>query len=301
MNKFLKLWNDFWFSKYDPLPASLFRISLGVLMFVFYIANFPSWERFYAMDGMSSLSQADLLTKNWWSIFSYTEGVIPIKAYWWIGTISTITFTIGFQTRLSTIILYVIQTSMNNRDWFVVNGEDHIFRMVLFYSMFAPLNYYFSIDNLLKKKRELPTIWAIRAMQINIAMIYFVNVPNKLGDDFAWINGEAIYWTMVNNMWGSRLPHPEIFAMWDCLLSKIASYGTLLVEGLFPYLVWFKSTKFYVLIPLTLLHIGIAFVIPNVTFFTLSMVCAFWVFVPPEVVRKIINKLLPQKFVASYI
>ena len=297
MNFLLKKWDEFWFGKFDPVSASVFRISLGILMIIFYIANFPNWERFYAVDGMASLDPKTVLSTNWWSIFSWTEGLFPVKVYWWIGFFSTIAFTLGFQTRIATIILYVLQTSMNMRDWVVINGEDHIFRMILFYGCFAPLNHSFSLDNFFRKKklekkglsdnRELPLIWPIRLMQINIALIYVINVPNKLTDDFAWINGEAIYWTMVNNMWSHQI-FTEYFYKWDCLLSKIFAYGTILVEGLFPILVWIRETKLLSIAAITFLHLGITFLIPNVTFFTLAMICLFWVYVPSEVTWKII-------------
>ena len=300
MDFLLKKWDEFWFSRFDPASASMFRIFLGALMFVFYIANFPNWERFYAVDGMVSLDPKTLLSTNWWTIFSWTEGIVPIKAYWWLGLFSTVAFTLGFQTRLATIILYILQTSMNSRDWFVINGEDHIFRMILFYSCFAPLNFSFSLDSHFRKKnlerkglsddKELPFIWPIRMMQINIILIYIINVPNKLTDDVAWISGEAIYWTAVNNMWSHQI-FTEYFYKWDCLLSKIATYGTVLVEGLFPLLVWIRQTKLISIIALTLLHLGVAVFIPNVTFFTLSMICLFWIFVPPDITRKIIRKL----------
>lgn len=308
MNFLLKKWDEFWFSRFDPVSVSMFRICLGILMIMFYIANFPNWERFYAVDGMNSLDPKNLLSVNWWSIFSWTEGILPIKFYWWLGFLSTIAFTLGFQTRVVTILLYVLQTSMNMRDWFVINGEDHIFRMILFYSCFAPLNHSLSVDNYLRKKkfekkglndnRDLPLIWPIRLMQINILLIYVINVPNKLTDDVAWINGEAIYWTMANNMWSHQM-FTEYFYKWDCLLSKIFSYGTILIEGLFPILIWIRETKLLILLAITSLHIGVALIIPNVTFFTLSMVCLFWVFMPPEITWKIIHKGLPRQLFMS--
>ena len=304
MENLIKVWDKFWFSRFDPVSVSIYRILLGFLMFIFYLASYTNWERFYAYNGIFSLDPNTLTTMDWWSIFSYTEKYVPVKLFWWVGCISTIAFTAGYKTRLATVILFILQSSMNSRDSIAVNGEDLIFRMVLFYSCFSPLGYCLSVDSYLKKKSgkvlntvsELPLIWAVRSMQINIAMIYLVNIPNKLTDDFAWINGEAIYWTMANNMW-SREIFTDWFYKWNCLLSKIASYGTLFVEGSFPFLVCIQSTKLFSVISLMLLHIGITFLIPNVTFFTLSMVCALWVFIPPEITRKILLKANLAKFI----
>ena len=41
---------------------------------------------------------------------------------------------------------------------------------------------------------------------------------------------------------------------------------------------------------ITCLQIGIAILIPNVTFFTLAMVCAFWVYVPAANIRRWMEK-----------
>lgn len=302
MNGLLNFWNKFFFGSFDPFSVSIFRIFLGTLMFVFYIANFPNWERFYAPEGLSWLNPETLTTERWWSIFSWTHGTIPIKTFWWVGFFSTVAFTMGFQTRLATIFLYIIQSSMNTTGWVVVNGEDSIFRMFLLYSCFAPLNFTFSLDSYLKRKRlekkgikyepNLPLIWPIRLLQINFALVYLVNIPNKLTDDFAWINGTALYWTVANDMWSRGKHIVPFFYMWDCLVSKIATYSTLVIEGTFPFLVCFGATKLYAIAALAMLHIGIAILNTNVTFFTLSMVCGLWVFVPAEVTQKIFSKAI---------
>ena len=304
MKNILKLWDRFLFSRFDPLSVSFFRISLGLLMFVMFIANYPNWERFYGSDGIISLNDMDLPKRiqDWWCAFYWTEGKIPIIVYWWIGIISTITFTIGWQTRISTIILYVLQTSMIHRNLLIVNGDDLVFRMLLFYSCFAPLNHCLSVDSWLSKRKsgglgtkELPLIWPVRLMQINIALIYVISLPYKVFDDPAWLNGEAIYWTVTSSMW-SQCPFPELFYKCDCLLSKIFTWGTILIEGSFPILVWFEKTKLIVVALVTSLHLGIAFMVPNVAFFTLSMVCSFWVFVPGEMLREFFSKKVGKYF-----
>jgi len=63
------------------------------------------------------------------------------------------------------------------------------------------------------------------------------------------------------------------------------TYGSILVEGLFPILVWFPKTKLYSIAAITSFHLGIALCLQNVTFFSLAMVCSFWVFVPSSSIR----------------
>ena len=287
MKPFSKHWNDFWFSKAELLPVSIFRICFGLLLCIIFIAYLPNWERFYDSSGIISLHDKSIPHyQNPMSVFYLTEGKIPVIVWWFIGFISAICFTIGFKTRIFTIILYILYTSMINRNYFIVFGEDNVIRMLLFYSCFAPLNYRLSIDSNLdrKLKRKEPDIWPIRLMQINIVLIYFFSTPCKLLYDPSWVNGTAIYWTVASNNW-SRFPCPDLFYKCGGILTKLFSYGALFIEFSFPILVWFKNTRLITLLLISAMHIGIGILIPNVMFFTTVMLCSFWVFVPENVLK----------------
>ncbi|MSR82771.1 MAG: hypothetical protein EXS58_07580 [Candidatus Latescibacteria bacterium] len=62
----------------------------------------------------------------------------------------------------------------------------------------------------------MPIIWAVRAMQVNFALIYAISLPHRLVDDISWWNGDALYYTIANDMW-RRWPWPEAF----CLLGGL--------------------------------------------------------------------------------
>ncbi len=292
MKSLLKYWNNFWFSKAELLPVSIFRICFGILLCVMFIAYLPNWERFYDINGIISLQDKNIPHyQNPLSIFYLTDGKIPVIFWWFFGFISSIAFTIGFKTRFFTIVLYILYTSMMNRNYFIVYGEDNVIRMLLFYSCFAPLEYRLSIDSNLnwKMKNKATDIWPIRLMQINIALIYFFSTPCKLLYDPSWVHGEAIYWTVASNNW-SRFPYPDLFYKWGGILTKLFSYGALAIEFSFPILIWFKRTKLIALFLICALHVGIGLMIPSVTFFTTVMLCSFWVFVPEKILYSVLDK-----------
>jgi hypothetical protein len=266
--------------------VGIFRIFLGALICAFYLALYPNWERFYAADGVVSLNLFPNPLDGW-ALFHWTEPNLPIRAYWWLGMAAALLFTLGWQTRLCTVVLFVMESSLLNRSLPAMNGEDVAFRMMLFYGMFAPLGHRLSLDSFLKRRkgdesrRPLPAIWAVRALQINFALIYAISLPYKLADDVVWWNGEAVYWIIANPTWG-RWPWPGFFYGLDELLSKLMTFGTLLVEGAFVVLVWFDRFRLHLIAAAALLHIGIAFLLSGATFFTLAMACGLWVFVPGE-------------------
>ena len=289
VQRFFRWWNSFWFESFDPLSLGVFRIFLGSLIAVFYIALYPNWERYYAADGITSLGQfanAD----DAWTLFHWTESTLPIGIFWWIGLGAAISFTLGWKTRWCTALLLALESSLLNRSLPAMNGEDVAFRMLLFWGLFAPLGHRLSLDSYLGKRkgqwhrRELPTIWAVRAMQVNFALIYAISLPHKMVDDVSWWNGDALYYTIANDMW-RRWPWPAAFYLFEGLLSKIFTYGTIISEAAFVLLVWFSRPRLYVIGVAAALHLGIAFMLKGATFFTLSMVCGLWVVVPAGTTR----------------
>lgn len=277
------------FSTFDPFSVGLFRASLGALYVAFLLVSGPNWNRFYAPDGVNGLHYHDRTL----SLLHLTAGFLPVSVYWWLGLAAALALTVGFCSRTAAALVYVLETSLIQTAPQVVNGEDLVFRMVLFWAIFMPLGHCLSVDAWLRAKRGLPalpppTIWATRGLQANVALIYLVSQPNKLLDDPAWRDGSAIYLSMASNMW-CRFPWPRLFYG---PLSQLATWGSLCVELAFPLGVWFRRTRPYVLAAITLLHVGIAFMLANVTFFNLAMIVTFWIYLPGETTRAWFDKIL---------
>jgi hypothetical protein len=78
-------------------------------------------------------------------------------------------------------------------------------------------------------------------------------------------------------MWGPN-QYPWLTLVWDGWLRKALTFGTVFIEAYFPLAVWFRKTRLFAIIGISSLHLGIALLIPNVTYFTLAMVCCFAAF-----------------------
>lgn len=275
-------WNPFWFTRLDARPLALFRISTGLLTLLMFLCMYPNWSRFFAADGMISLTSADFINprvNGYLGLFYWTEGWIPIETFWLVGILFTVLFTLGLKTRWATVGLLVMIHAMIYRNPYIVNGEEVVWRMVLLYSLFIDLGATWSLDAWLRSRRGFEPrstvfAWPVRMMQINIALIYAISLPYKFAQDPGWVTGDAFHWTVASDMWGPS-SMPWITLAFGGLLRKLITFGTVLVEGAFPLLVWFEKYRRWVLLPIACLHLGIAMMIPNVTFFTLSMVGVF--------------------------
>ncbi len=281
MKTLFKIWNNFFFSKFDPVSASIFRILLGITISLMFIAEFPDWERFYSSDGVLSLNE-ELYKPPFYkqSIFFLFEKFLPVRYLWYLGFIFSITFTIGLFTKFSTIFLYVFFISKTHFNPLVGAGYDHLIVVLLFYSCFTSLNYYLSFDNILNKKRkEFPLVWPIRLIQISIMLIYITTGLYKIVSDPAWLNGEAAYWTIVQNIWGRSNIFP-LLGYKILFFSKIATYFTLLVELLFPVFVCIPATRLFAILTAIFFHLMLIIFMNYVDFFQLSMIAALLLFVP---------------------
>jgi hypothetical protein len=281
-----RAWDQFWFAPLDALPAALFRISIGTLLTLAFLASAANWHRFYGADGMLSLGDPTIspVPQGWWSVFYWTDGVLPVGAYWGAGTLAAVAFTVGWHTRLAAVLLFVLQASMVHRNPMAVNGEDLVFRMLLFYSCFAALGTTWSLD-----ARRRPGAggraerWPIRLMQLNLALIYLVSQPYKIASDPTWVSGDAMYYVMINRTW-SRFPWPALY--YHPWVAYPSTWGSLLIEIALPIGVWIPRLRRWVVLAAGALHVVIAVALQNVTFFTLAMTASFWVFLTSEDLRR---------------
>ena len=287
-----RTWDRIWFGTHDALPLDLLRISMGALLAFFFIALYQSWEPYYSPRGIPSLNEPYGLTSlPWsWNLFILTEGIIPMRAFWWMALLASVSLTVGWNTRSALLALYAIQTSMANSNWTVTTGEDYVFNLFYLYAFFGQLDTYLSLDRWLKERKggQMPprtpvAIWPARLMQVHVALIYAFSVVKKLHSGVGWWNGEILYWVLLGNMW-SRWPWPEL--LYGGLLSKLATYGTLAFEILFPIFIWFRWARPWLLVSGVFFQLGIAFFIQHATVFTLSMICLLWVYVPAETIRR---------------
>jgi len=139
--KLSRTWCDFWFSEFDPEPLGLMRISMGFLILGCFLCLRASWWTYYNDLGIPFFGTPGTVveSEDVWSIFYWTRGFISVEFFWWFGVLDSVCFTLGWQTRVWTPSLYILLSSMIHRNRMVVNGEDLVLRMMLFYSIFLPL------------------------------------------------------------------------------------------------------------------------------------------------------------------
>ena len=297
--------NDrFWFRKQSTLTLGLFRIAFGIFILLMIASSFPNWERFYGASGAYPLPDFIDASGGFWgaassSVLALSASPLLLWSVFGMGVFASACFALGLYTRLSTLISFIIWGSIYHRNFILINGQDQVVMMLLFFCCFAPLGNSLSIDNILRNKyhpstsrlsyrtRQLKSVWSWRLMQVSITLIYFFSGPSKFLDGVEWRDGTAIYYVSLSDRW---FRFNQVDFLHNEILSVYFTYGALLIECLFPLLIWFRKTRLLMLSLIALLHASIVVLMSEyVLHFNIVMLISFILFLPTRTTQKLID------------
>ena len=120
-------------------------------------------------------------------------------------------------------------------------------------------------------------------MQIQMATLFFYSAIAKLqGDD--WWSGDAVWTVFITN------EHYNSFALdlfahhyW---LVNVATYGTILIELAYTFLIWQRSTRPFMLVDAFILHLMFALLM-GLYYFSFIMMMGHMSFVRPEWIARL--------------
>lgn len=300
--KIIEAWDRFWFAPQAPDTFCLYRIFFGFFVFLLLCLNFPNVERFYGPQGiidhsyfLTMLDKMSWQTSHRFSLLSISSSVTFVWLLYWIGILSAITFAVGYKTRASNIILFVVFTSFFHRNPYLLNGQENLGNLLLFLGCFTPMGHSYSLDARIRKARmasaqagsaqdsELVSVWAWRLMQISLTLMYFLGGVTKLYDP-VWRDGSALYFLSLDDEW-FRFPDTDF--LHNETLGYLQTYGALAIECAFPILVWIPRLKLAALCAYWFLHLGIMLLLGQaIAIFNFFLIGTLTLFLPPQTTRK---------------
>lgn len=300
---FINGWDRFFYSKTDATALCLFRIFLGFCLFLNGISLVEDFHAWFGVGDDSLLPVLDSfrlysdLRINVFKIMSPTETTAWFIL--WTYILASIGVMVGFKTRISTIISFVLLVSLQNRNYAILNSGDTLLRCMLFLMMFAPAHVKYSFDAYWMDKKGAPysseiPIFTIRLMQLQFSLVYLATTLFKL-KGYDWVDGTAVYYTsrLINFQ---RFVLPIVFDFPS--LVKFFTWSALFIEFAMGTLVWVKELRPWVLLSGILLHLGIE-ISMSIGFFEWVMIAAYILFLEPKEVfwfKERFLRLLPNRF-----
>jgi hypothetical protein len=171
---------------------------------------------------------------------------------------ATVLLLVGFATRWSAVLVWLLSTSFAHINTFIDNSGDTVRGIILFYLMLCPCGAAWSLDDWLARRRGLHrgvihvSPWPLRLLFIQMIFIYWMNGLYKVvGSD--WPQGASYYYVMcdlaVTRFSFAQLPLPY-WLTWG--LTELVLFW----EVTFPLWMPFRRTRVAALCLGALFHLG---------------------------------------------
>ena len=254
---FASRWNDFFFAARDPRLCSVMRIGFAVLVLINVLALAPDLSLWFSDDGLLPLANARLIiNEDAPTLLAH----LPLGLCYGLLLAASLLLLVGWQSRLQALVILVMLTSFNDRNYAIVDGEDTLFRLFAFYLALCPCGWAFSIDAWLRKRKggdepPPPIPWALRLFQIQMSIVYLSSAIEKSsGTD--WTSGKALYYVARLDDSFGKLPTPS-FVFENLALVKLMSWSVLALEWGLPLLLWVKRSRKAAILVAIAFHLAI--------------------------------------------
>jgi predicted DCC family thiol-disulfide oxidoreductase YuxK len=286
--------SSIWFQDSSTAPLEIVRIGIGAAVLFHFGMATPFLFDLWGDAGWMPPEFAHAYIQAPWmqSVFFYFTAPWQWIAFHLTFLFCCAAFTLGWRTSWVKWIVLLGQISYDHRNLTIVYGADSIIACLLFILCLAPIGRAMSLDrvravraakrgNLAAMLPPYTSPWAgacIRLIQIQMAVLFFYSAAGKLRTD-EWWAGDAIWLaTSTYEFYNPVLLHVLARHYW---LVTVATYSTLLIEIAFPFLIWQRRTRPYLLAGAIFLHLMFGILL-RLIYFSFVMIVGHMSFVYPD-------------------
>jgi hypothetical protein len=292
----IRAWNAFWFGPISARPLGAFRIVFGLVALLNLALLALEVDYWFTdaglLQGAESRAAAGPLRP---SLLHYVQDPASVHVFFGAMAVVTLLFTLGWHTRLMSVLLYVGMVSIHHRNISSTNGADVLVVILAFYMMLSPCGAAYSLDAR-RKARKRGTLaepliipWAQRMVQLQLALIY-LNTGMLKAVGTSWQNGTALHYVLCNAE--MRRFNLEILTQYP-LIINLMTYSALMIELAMPFLLWMRATRPWAIAAGLALHGGIVFTV-NIPIFGELMTACYLTFLGPDELDALLRALNPQ-------
>ncbi|MCH7402287.1 DCC1-like thiol-disulfide oxidoreductase family protein [Belliella kenyensis] len=291
------------------IGLSIYRIILSFILLKNAIFYFPMAEPLFGANAIVPYN----IYKNLMNLYNLDFMIypfeIPFASHFLLLLIIIFSslFLLGVGGRVSGLILYFLVFTLNQRNNFLLDGSDNVIAVTLTFLLLSDCLSHFTYNYREKKKNKfqnkfLQSLWvslnsfAIAGLLIQISFVYFFTALHKLQGSM-WLNGTAVYYTM--RVVDFKATSWNIFLTENHYFVVLSTYFTVFWELSFPFLVWFRKTKFFILSFGVLLHIGI-FIFMRIDNFSWIMIGSYFFFIENSEYKSILKHFKSKKLIIFY-
>ncbi|MEU7034945.1 HTTM domain-containing protein [Streptomyces sp. NPDC046237] len=285
--------------------ASVLRIGYGLLYLIFLLREFPHRAEIWGPDSpWTPALAAQLFDQTGWnSILILSDSRAYFELCYVLALVTSALFTLGWRTRVMSVLFAVVVTSFHARAIFMTDGGDNLVLLMSLYLVLTACGRRWSLDARRERLRAARAgnatdpVKSLSAQQLRDARITLTTVVHNcamfvIAAQVCFLYGSAGLYKVQGPTWGGGTAlhyalNLELFQPWPALshlvdeypmVIAIVGYVTVLLQVAFPF-VLFGRLKYPVLAVLLGMHVGIA-VLMGLPLFSGAMIVADAVFLP---------------------
>lgn len=283
----LAAWNRFWFEPQPTSTLALVRIFFGLLMLLWTAFLGPDLFRMFSRSGVAP--ETPDFGPGTWGLLELAPSDAALVTLWIAMLIASACLMVGFRTRLAALVVFLGVLSFQRRDPWGFNSGDSLVRIVALYLVLAPAGVALSLDRLRRARDRfwefpLRAPWALRLIQVQLSVLYFSTVWQKVRGA-NWNDGTAAAYSMrIEDL--ERFPVPGVISD-SLLISNVLTFSTLIVELSLGILIWNRALRPWVIAAGIGFHLSIDLTL-RVGFFSWVIFACYVAFVPHERATQVI-------------
>jgi hypothetical protein len=163
----------------DLRSLAMMRMGVALVIIIDLVVRATSLEAHYSNTGVLPLEALFRYAWNPNYVSLYTmAGSWQLQAIVFLANgVCALCLMAGYRTRLFTFICWVFILSLHNRNPLIQQGGDDLLRLLLFWGLFLPWGYYYSVDSEKFSKKGLPSnryvLWQVLRMYARYSMYTF--------------------------------------------------------------------------------------------------------------------------------
>ncbi len=287
-------WDQFWFKPTDPLMLGIIRLLCGWMLFYNLLIWTLDLAAFFGDHGLQPLQAVKSIyeSRRVFSFWLWTGDKWLWPMHLTCLLISGL-FCIGFATRVTSVLAFLITISYSQRVPIANFGFDQILGLLCLYLSVGPSGAAISVDSLIRKwrlrrkgetedlRRFASAQVAMRLIQLHLCAIYFWAGFAKLKGP-TWWTGEAMWRVLANQEYQTM---DLTWMAWMPWLPFLIAHVTIAWEVFFIVLIWNRRLRPLMLLMGVAMHVGIGAFLGMWTF-GLIMAFAYLAFSDPDVWRR---------------
>jgi putative flippase GtrA len=224
----------------DLRSISLLRIAVAFILIIDLSIRISDLNLFYTDNGAlpRTYLHAYYWNPDYFSFHTFSGSPFFEIVLFAVQFVVAAGLLVGFQTRICTILSWLLLLSLHNRNPLVLQGGDDLLRLMLFWGIFLPWNKRYSFDCRRKKNQAVFfressfTGIAVLGYILLIFSVYFFSALLKNSPEWR-IDGTALYYAFSLDM--IAYPTAKYLLHYPSFL-KVATYAVAYLELIVPVL-----------------------------------------------------------------